>query len=293
MRVPTLYPDKENAMTLRKILSLTMLLSFFLCILTSVILYIVPEGRVAYWADWRLWGLSKNEWGNLHINLGFLFLFAGLLHLFYNWNAVAAYLKNRAREVKVFTGSFNVALILILVVGFGTYWKIPPMSLVLNFGHSFKDAAAKKYGEPPYGHAELSLLASFYRKTELDPVKARELMGKAGIFVKDEKQTVAAIAAQNKMTPKALFDIIKPASKVVEAAALTFPDAPMPGFGNKTLQEICTTYTLQPARIIQGLARENIPARPDQTIREIAGAAKMEPSAFFAILHRVATERTP
>jgi len=280
-------------MTLRKIISLTMLLSFVLCLLTSVILYIVPEGRVAYWADWRLWGLSKTEWGNLHINLGFLFLITGLLHIFYNWNAVAAYMKNRAREFKVFTASFNVALVLILVVGFGTYWKIPPMSMVLNFGHSFKDAAAKKYGEPPYGHAELSPLVSFYRKTEIDPVKARELMGKAGIIVKDEKQTVAAIAAKNKMTPKALFDIIKPASTVVEGAALTFPDAPMPGFGNKTLQEICTIYTLQPARIIQGLSKENISARPDQTIREIAGSAKMEPSALFAILHRLATEPPP
>jgi len=280
-------------MTLRKIISLTMLLSFVLCILTSVVLYIVPEGRVAYWADWRLWGLSKTEWGNLHINLGFLFLITGLLHIFYNWNAVAAYMKNRAREFKVFTASFNVALVLILVVGVGTYWKIPPMSLVLNFGHSFKDAAAKKYGEPPYGHAELSPLVSFYRKTEIDPVKARQLLGKAGIIVKDEKQTVAVIAAQNKMTPKALFDIIKPALTVVEAAALTFPDAPMPGFGNKTLQEICTTYTLQPARIIQGLSKENISARTDQTIREIAGSAKMEPSALFAILHRLATEQTP
>jgi hypothetical protein len=280
-------------MTLRKIISLTMLLSFVLCLFTSGILYIVPEGRVAYWADWRLWGLSKTEWGNLHINLGFLFLITGLLHIFYNWNAVAAYMKNRARQFKVFTASFNVALVLILVVGVGTYWKIPPMSTVLNFGHSFKDAAAKKYGEPPYGHAELSPLVSFYRKTEIDPVKARQLMGKAGIIVKDEKQTVAAIAAHNKMTPKALFDIIKLASTVVEAAALTFPDAPMPGFGNKTLQEICVTYTLQPARIIQGLAKENIAARPDQTIREIAGSAKMEPSAFFAILHRLATEQTP
>ncbi|KAF0190090.1 MAG: hypothetical protein FD168_388 [Desulfobulbaceae bacterium] len=280
-------------MTLRKIISLTMLLSFVLCLFTSGILYIVPEGRVAYWADWRLWGLSKTEWGDLHINLGFLFLIAGLLHFFYNWNAVAAYMKNRAREFKVFTASFNVALVLILVVGFGTYWKIPPMSMVLNFGHSFKDAAAKKYGEPPYGHAELSPLVSFYRKTEIDPVKARQLMGKAGIIVKDEKQAVAAIAAQNKMTPKALFDIIRPASTVVEGAALTFPDAPMPGFGNKTLQEICTIYTLQPARIIQGLSRGNISARPDQTIREIAGSAKMEPSALFAILHRLATEPTP
>jgi hypothetical protein len=28
---------------------------------------------VAYWADWRLWGLTKTDCGNIHINLGLPF----------------------------------------------------------------------------------------------------------------------------------------------------------------------------------------------------------------------------
>lgn len=276
-------------MNLRKITSLTMLLSFVLCILTSIVLYIEPEGRVAYWSNWRLWGLSKSEWGSLHLNLGFLFLLAGLLHLFYNWNAVAAYMKNRVREFKVFTASFNVALLLILVVVGGTYWNIPPMSLIVHFGHVLKDRAAKKYGEPPYGHAELSPLSSFYRKTEIDPARAKELLARAGIMVDNDKETVAAIAARHQMTAKAFFDIIKPAGPAGQSPSVTFPDEPPPGFGNKSLGEICTQCHLQPELMIQGLAREKITARPEQTIREIASAANMEPRAFFAILQRVAT----
>ena len=54
-------------------------------LLISVILYIVPQGRVAYWADWRLWGLIKSHWGNIHINLVLLFLIAVSLHIYYNW----------------------------------------------------------------------------------------------------------------------------------------------------------------------------------------------------------------
>lgn len=72
-------------MNMRKITSLTAALSFMLMVLTSVILYIVPQGRVAYWADWRLWGMSKTDWGNIHINLGLLFLLAGFLHIYYNF----------------------------------------------------------------------------------------------------------------------------------------------------------------------------------------------------------------
>ncbi len=72
-------------MKLRKITSLTALLSFVFLTLTSLILFIVPHGRVAYRSDWRLWGLSKTQWSDLHINIGFLFLIAIFVHIYYNW----------------------------------------------------------------------------------------------------------------------------------------------------------------------------------------------------------------
>ncbi|MGD8661539.1 MAG: DUF4405 domain-containing protein [Desulfobacterales bacterium] len=41
-------------MNIRRITSLTALLSFVLLTITVVVLYIVPQGRVAYRADWHL-----------------------------------------------------------------------------------------------------------------------------------------------------------------------------------------------------------------------------------------------
>jgi hypothetical protein len=49
-------------MNLRKITSLTAILAFFHLMFTSVVLYIVPPGRVAYWSDWHFLGL-KNGMG--------------------------------------------------------------------------------------------------------------------------------------------------------------------------------------------------------------------------------------
>ncbi|MFO7971728.1 MAG: DUF4405 domain-containing protein [Desulfobacterales bacterium] len=82
-------------MKLKKITSLTALISLLLLILNSIVLYIVPQGRVAYWADWRFWGLTKTDWANQHIIIGILFLLAIFLHIYYNWNLIVAYLKNR------------------------------------------------------------------------------------------------------------------------------------------------------------------------------------------------------
>ena len=101
-------------MKIRKITSLTALISFIFLVLTSVVLYIVPQGRVAYWSDWHLWGLTKTE----------------------------------------------------------------------------KDSAAKKYGEPPYGHAELSTLKTFTSKMSFDLAQSMERLKKADIKFESEKQTL-------------------------------------------------------------------------------------------------------
>jgi hypothetical protein len=45
-------------------------------------LYVAPRGRVAHWADWRFWGMTKTEWANPHLVVGLLFLATILLHAY-------------------------------------------------------------------------------------------------------------------------------------------------------------------------------------------------------------------
>lgn len=278
-------------MNIRKVTSMTMLISFVLLVLTSIILYIVPQGRIAYWSDWQLWWLSKTEWGNLHINLGFLFLFAGFFHMYYNWAPITAYMKNRAREIKIFTPSFTVAFILTLIVGVGTYLDIPPMSSVINLGNAIKDAAAEKYGEPPYGHAELSSLKLFAKKQSLDLDKAIGLLQKADIQFKDSEDTIAGIAKINKLTPQELYGIIKSATaKNATDSKVIFPDSPMPGFGNKTLAAICSEFDLMFPVIQRGLAKIGVTAEAGMTIKEIAASNSKDPMAIFEDIHALVTE---
>ncbi len=278
-------------MNIRKITSMTMFTSFILLVITSVVLYIVPQGRVAYWADWHLWGLTKSEWSNLHINLGFLFLFAGLLHLFFNWSVIKAYMKNRAKELKVFTPSFNVAMLLCIVVGFGTYFEVPPMSTVINFGESIKDSAEKKYGSPPYGHAELSTVKLFAKKQGLDLDTAVKLLKDANIQFQGSDDTLASIASANGLAPQGVYDIIKAAGKPEKSGSTgTFPDSPMTGFGKMFLADLCSDYTLKLSSVIKHLEKENITAKGDMTIKEIASANNTAPMAIFDVLHGIANE---
>ena len=278
-------------MNIRKTTSLTMLISFVFCILTSFILYIAPHGRVAYWSDWRLLNLSKTQWSELHLNLGILLLIAGFVHLYYNWKPITSYLKNKTRELKIFSVNFNIALLLSLLVGIGTYFQVPPLVTIINISSSIKDAAGIKYGEPPYGHAELSSLKMFTGKTNLDLGKSLELLEQGGIRVESESQTILDIATMNKVVPKGIYEIIKPATKDQKTENYSaFPDSPPPGFGNKTLNEVCNEFSLNISVIAGFLSQKRIESNKAQTIKEIAAANNKEPMAIFEMISEAAGE---
>ena len=270
-----------------------MLLSFVVLIFNSLVLYIAPEGRVAYWSDWRFWGLTKSQWGDQHVTIGFLFLAAGLLHLFYNWNLILAYLKDKARKIKIFTLSFNIALVLTALFVFGTYYSYPPMTVILHVSDSFKAAGAKKYGEPPYGHAELSSLRMFAKKENLDLEKAIRLLRAAGFTTVDGKEKIKDIAAMKNLTPQQVYEIIKTAKRGTEKASIMkgvndFPDTPAPGFGRMTMEDFCRKYHLNLDKIVSFLAQEGIKVEGGRTMKENAGANGKEPMELFEILQKVA-----
>jgi len=272
-------------MNMRKITSLTALVSFVFLIVTSIILYIVPSGRVAYWADYRLWGLDKVQWGNAHINLGFLLLIAIILHVYYNWTAMISYMKNRSKRLKIFTTDFNISLLVTLVVFFGTLAGLPPMSSIINLGDAITEKANLYYGEPPYGHAELSPLADFVDKVKVDLNESLVKLETAGIKVKSPDQTMVTIATANGISPQQVYDVIKLENKSDDNA---MPEEAPGGTGKRTLEQICQMYQLNPDAIVQGLAEQNISAEPGQTMKEIAAANGIDPHGVYAVIYTLA-----
>ena len=251
--------------------------------LTSVILYIVPQGRIAYWSDWRLWGLSKEQWGDLHITLGTLFLLALCLHVYYNWNALTAYLKDRARSLKVFTPSFTAALALCLATLAGTLAGLPPFSSLLSVADGFKDAAARTYGEPPYGHAELSSLRTFAKKVDLDLEPALARLAAAGVRVNGPEDTLLAVAEANRLSPQQVYSAMQPAAAARPAG---LPASPPPGTGARSLADLCAEYGLNLPDTLRGLADQGIKADPTRTVKELAADNGMGPMDFYEALRR-------
>ena len=277
-------------MNIRRTVSLTAAMAFVAMVLTSIVLYIVPQGRVAYWADWRLLGLTKTQWGAIHINMGLLFLLALGLHVYYNWKPLTQYLKDRARRWKVFTPEFNLAAGLVAVLVVGTLAGWPPFATILAWQDDIKTAAAMKYGEPPYGHAELSTLKTFVRKTGVDLKAARAALAAAGYQVAGPDQTLQQMAAANGVSPQALFNAMT-AAPPAAASSRTMPALPLPGTGNLSLEEFSRRYGLDAGQLLQALAGQGLEARGDMTIKAIAAANQRSPSEIYDVLRTIASAR--
>ena len=277
-------------MNMRKITSMTMLLSLIVLTVNSIMLYVVPEGRIAYWADWKFLGLTKGDWGAQHTTVGVLFLIAGILHIFYNWKPILAYMKNKTRQVRVFTGSFNVALVVTAIFVVGTYYNIPPMSTILHISESIKDSAAVTYGEPPYGHAESSTLKMFAKRENLDLEKSLVLLDEAGIQVKGKDDILKDVASANNRSPQQIYEIMKPALNTDEEDNVArFPDAPESGWGKKKLSDACDEYGLDLSNILKQLGDKGLVAEAEMNIKDIAAANDMDPMGVFEALHEIVT----
>ena len=274
-------------MNLRKIVSLVALLSFVVILATSVILFVAPQGRVAYWADWRLLGLDKEQWGAVHINLGFLFLAVLFVHIYYNWSPILNYLKNKRKQCKLFTVDFLAALVVVLVVAVGTLLHAPPLQSVIDLNTAIKDEAARTFGEPPYGHAELSSLEVFAVKAEVDLPTALERLRQAGYAVHDPGLSLKEIAADNGVSPQQLYLAMAPVSA---QGAKTMPESPSSGTGALPLSELCARYGLDMQTVLRGLGSAGITAKAGQSLKDIGQQYGKSPTDIYFLIRSVASK---
>jgi len=188
--------------------------------------------------------------------------------------------------VTVLTPEFNVALVLTVIFAVGTYFELAPFSWVLEFNAHIKDRAAAKYGEPPYGHAELSSLKAFASKAGLDLDGSLKRLHQANIVFDNENQPLKDIARMNDIAPQQVFLAMRPIGKPNPGQGL--PPAPPPGTGNQTLADFSKQYKLDIQQILKGLTDKNVSATADMTINQIARQNNMPPSDVYPLLRQVA-----
>ncbi len=60
----------SNKQSMRSFIACLVTWSFAILTVTELVLYIVPQGRVAFWTHWSLLGLGKARWTDVHMLFG-------------------------------------------------------------------------------------------------------------------------------------------------------------------------------------------------------------------------------
>jgi hypothetical protein len=201
----------------RRTVSLTLFFSFLFLLVSAVVLYDVPEGRLANWIGWTALGLSKEEWTAVHITGGILFLIAGIWHTVLNIRPIIAYMKGRAKGGLM---PLCIAMLLFSTVYIGTLNGWQPMQAIMDENASLKSEYALVYGDPPYGKAELSSLQALCGAMRMDVDAVLKGLRERGLKGElKNTSTLAEIASANDMPPVELYRIILKDAGLTEAQA--------------------------------------------------------------------------
>ncbi len=250
----------------RVFISFGLFIALFVLLISGVVLYIAPPGRVANWTDWRLMGLTRTGWKNQHLIFGFAFGVLSLFHLFViNWKGFFSYIKTKTTQGIKSPAELLSILLLSLFFGIGTFYGTQPFTAVIEFGNRVSGSWERQESQAPIPHAELMTLVQLSQQQGLggDPEALKTKLEKSGLKVVSVNESIAEIAEQNGMTAKKVYGILAPAEKGVQSLKGK-------GAGQKTLQQIADEAGVSPISLQLALRQKGVEAKTDASLKTIA-----------------------
>ncbi|WP_303722234.1 DUF4405 domain-containing protein [Malonomonas rubra] len=206
----------EKSFSFRGFISLLVTFSGLVMIVSGVIAYIMPEGRIAYWADWRFWGLDKAQWNTMHTVLSFIFAIGTVFHLIFNWKALLSYLRDKVKKTYSMRSELVLVLLITIICTHGSIARVPPFTSLMDLGTEIKKTwYAGQEVQPPFPHAELMTLQQLTSKMDLNLAGVLAVLQEQGFKV-DEKTTLKKLAAGTTASPMQIFEAMMMDDRVYE-----------------------------------------------------------------------------
>jgi hypothetical protein len=269
--------NKKNKFSWKAFISIGLFYSFIIILITGLVLYIAPAGRVANWVNWKLFGITKANWQAIHTIFSFTFATLSVFHLFLiNWRAFWTYLKSKSIQGLNKKKEFYLSSLLTIIFLAGVMFSVPPFSSFLDMGAKLKSSWEKEESVPPIPHAELLTLNELAVK--LDSMSIEKIVNKLEankIKFDNANQTLAEISVVNNLTPLEIYQIIVKKSSTGKVGS---------GMGKKSLDQLAKENNLDINEVIKILSGKNIKARKDQTLKDIAAENDMAAKDIYEII---------
>ncbi len=265
---------KGRKINWRSFVSLYITISMLIMMISGIILYFAPPGRVAYWTNWIFLGLSKTEWQAVHTIFTFIFIgFIGF-HIYFNWKPLMHYIKEKTKRGLSLKKELAIATVInVLIFGF-TFYEVPPFSTVMEFGEELSESWSNEETEPPVPHAEKLTVTEFAETVNISPDLFIGKLAENNITITDTSQTILDIANANQISPSEIYDLI---ASDVQPEVNEIKYKMGSGIGRKLLSEILIENNLTFDEGINKLKNAGINVENDEKIKNIAERNNISP----------------
>jgi hypothetical protein len=260
--------------------------SFLIILISGIVLYIAPPGRVSNWTNWMLLGFTKAGWQAIHTIFSYSFVILSIFHLFsFNWRVFVYYITSKAEKGINKKRELLVSVGLIAVVFLGTHFNLQPFKAVMDFGEWTTESWEVKEEQAPIPHAEILTireLSGKYVKMSADSILL--LIRGKGLKADSVGQTIQKIGELNNLTPAKVYSIILPETHTNSVNAEGKPQ--IQGLGRKTVSDLAKDLGKDVDEVISVLQTNNITAKPEDKIKEIAERTGKTPMEILGLLEK-------
>lgn len=265
----------KQSFSFRAFTAFLLLWAFVVLLVSGLVLYVAPPGRIANWTDWRLLGLTKGQWESVHTILSLAFVIGAFFHILkFNWKVLLNYLKKKAVSGLRYRRELVTSAVLSVLFLAGSAAEIPPFVQIMDFGEYLKNSWASPEEEPPIPHLELQTLAKVARSLSLTPNQALNILQRKGVSVQDTSQTLREIAEEAGTSAREVYTLLR---EVRDRSTGEEGFGPGSGLGRLTLSQVAERLSVPVDTVLARLARHGVEAQADLTIRDVAQQADKRP----------------
>ncbi len=249
--------------------------SFIISLISGIILYFTPQGRVAHWTHWTFWQLDKETWAAMHINSSLIFFLIVIFHIYNNWKTLTFYIRRKVSEVAGLKLELIVTLILSFFIVVASIYNLQPFGKIIQWNDDIKNYWANKASaEPPMPHAELLTVTEFSTKLNI-PLETfqKKLSDRGWDFA--ENETILQIAERNQISPADLYKILSTQSSGRNMASGNLRHGG--GWGRKSIEDVCLSAEKNVNDVLKMLAAKGIQASKNDNIKDVAERYNLRP----------------
>lgn len=123
-------PDRMSpgGFSFRGLITYLVALSFLLMLISGVVNFVAPSGRISRELGWTLLGIDRVAWQSLHLSFAVIFIVAGIVHIAFNWRGLRHYLRDRPNHHLTMRWHAVLALLITAWLGASAVLSLPPVS---------------------------------------------------------------------------------------------------------------------------------------------------------------------